>query len=69
MNPQKLQCRARDGRILRVLGKMVTDDPAGAALPDCPTVREHLRMGRLLPVIPTDPDPKPAPEKASRKKD
>lgn len=68
MNPQKLQCKARPGRILRVLGKIVTDDPAGAALPDCPTVREHLRLGRLLPVIPT-PTVNPAPEKTPRKKD
>ncbi len=40
--------RTRKGRILRVGGRIITDDLRGVPLPDSPAVREHLRLKRLF---------------------
>lgn len=45
--------KTRPGHQLRVGPLTVTDDERGTMLPDGPTLREHVRLGRLIPVEPT----------------
>ncbi len=64
--------RARDGRMLVVSRRVVTDDAAGVELPDTAAVREHVRLGRLVEVKPADDSESPIttlPVKSGRKKD
>ena len=45
--------RTNPGLILRVGPTTVTDAPEGTPLPESRSVREHVRLGRLVPVAPT----------------
>lgn len=64
--------KARPGHILRVGLFKVTDDPRGMQLRENPCVREHVRLGRLIPVeqaTPHEPEQDPAPVSQSKAQD
>lgn len=52
---QRKRYKARPERILKVGERTVTDDPRGVPLRDTPSVREHVRLGRLIEVQPAAP--------------
>lgn len=45
-------CKARPGHQLTRHGVRVTDKPSGVRLPNSSAVRDDLRTGRLLEVLP-----------------
>ena len=59
--------KTQEGRRMRVGSVLVTDAREGVALPDSAAVREHVTLGRLVPVERAKGGPKESQTKEASK--